>query len=145
MEKKTCVVRMGVIATFALLVGICAAVAIGATPPGKSADAVVILKSQGVSCGSCAGKIQKALMDQAGVAAVDVDVDKGQVTAAYDSRAVKPEAIADAVTAVGYSSSLVQTLSLEEYRATYGKSVAAQSTVSTGCGGGCCDKNRKRN
>lgn len=145
MEKKTCrIVIIGVIAALALL-GVCAAFANGATPPGKSADAVAILKSQGVSCGSCASKIEKALMDRAGVAAVAVDVDNGRVTAAYDSGAIKPEQIADTVTALGYGSSVVRTLSLAEYRAIVGKGVSSQDAPRGGCGGGCCNKNRKAN
>nr|WP_269145409.1 heavy metal-associated domain-containing protein [Geomonas sp. RF6] len=103
------------------------------------------MKSKGVSCGSCAGKIEKALMEKPGVAAVEVDVDNGRVTAAYDSGAIKPEVIADTITGLGYGTTVVKAMSLDEYRAAAGKGDASQNAGRGGCGGGCCDKNRKAN
>ena len=59
-----------------------------------AADHVAVLKTAGMTCGGCSTSIEKALQSARGVAAVEVDVGAGRVVVAYDSRAVKPEALA---------------------------------------------------
>jgi hypothetical protein len=41
---------------------------------GSSADSIAVLKTTGMTCGSCSNKITKALEEQPGVAATEVDV-----------------------------------------------------------------------
>ncbi|KAF0221230.1 MAG: heavy metal-binding domain-containing [Geobacteraceae bacterium] len=142
MKTMTCAFKVGIAAAFALLLGVSAVFALNPSGSGVQADSVVVLKAQGVTCGSCAGKIEKALKEKPGVASVEVDVDSGQVAVAYDAKAAKPEILAETVTALGYGSSILQNFSAEQYRATTGRNGASQSPAKSGCGGGCCNKNR---
>jgi len=141
MTVKKIVVILFVLA----ILGVGAAFAVGTPTPAPRADAVVVLNAQGVTCGSCGGKIERALKEKPGVAAVEVDVDNGRVAVAYDSAAVKSEALAGAVSALGYESKVAETYTAEEYRARTGRTVSAQNGGYGGCGGGCCNKNRKIN
>ena len=134
--------KLGVAVVLALVIGAGAVFALTQTGPGVTVDAVTILKSQGVTCGSCAGRIEKALKEKSGVAAVEVDVDAGRVMVAYDSKVVKPETLAETVTGLGYGSSILQVLTIEQYKAMTGRNVSVQTAKSGGCGGGCCNKNR---
>jgi len=137
--------KISIAAFLLVLVGVGAVLATTTTSNAPRADAVVILKAKGMSCGSCGAKIEKALKEKPGVAAVEVDVDNGRVLAAFDSASIKPEVIAETVTALGYASDIVQTLSVEQYRALAGRGVTAQNGNYGGCGGGCCNKNKKTN
>lgn len=102
-----------------------------------SPDAVAVLQTHGMTCGSCAARIEKALKMQGGVASVQVDVDAGRVVIGYDSKRVRPETIAERVTGTGYGSSLLQVLTPEQYKAMTGRNIAV-SKAGSGCGGGCC-------
>jgi mercuric ion binding protein len=101
-------------------------------------DHVAVLKTAGMTCGGCSTTIEKALQTERGVAAVEVDVVAGRVVVAYDSKAVKPEALAATVTGLGYGSSILQNLTGEQYQAATGRN-AAQTAKPAGCG--CCNKN----
>ena len=123
-----------------LAVGAGALFALNHPVPGVEADAVAVLKTKGVTCGSCAGKIEKAVKEKPGVASVEVDVDAGRVIVAYDSKVVKPETLVETVTGLGYGSSIMQVTSVDQYRATTGRDLPAQPTKA-GCA--CCNKNSK--
>jgi copper chaperone CopZ len=101
-----------------------------------TADNVAVLITSGMTCGSCAGNIEKALQAKEGVASVDVDVDGGWVIVGYDSKKVKPEVITSAVTGLGYRSKVAELLSVERFRAITGGDPGAK-IKSIGCGGGC--------
>lgn len=122
----------------ALAVGAGVVFALNKPVSAVAADAVAVLKSQGVTCGSCAGKIEKALKEKHGVASVEVDVDAGRVVVAYDSKVVKPEILAETVTGLGYGSSIMQAMSADQYRATTGRDLPVQAAKAGGCG--CCNK-----
>src|SRR5512136_650281 len=92
--------KFGLIAVAGLLIGVGAVFALNPNS-GPVADSVLVLKAQGVSCGSCAGKIEKALKEKPGVASVEVDVDSGGIAVAYDAKVAKPEILAETVTALG--------------------------------------------
>ena len=104
------------------------------------ADSVTVLKAAGVSCGSCAGKIKAALEAQKGVTSAEVDIELGKVVVWYDGKVAKPEALAAAVTAIGYDSKILQSYSAEEYRQATGKS-APNGKAKVGCA--CCDNDKK--
>jgi periplasmic mercuric ion binding protein len=104
-----------------------------------AADHVAVLKTTGMTCGGCSTSIEKALLSARGVAAVEVDVAAGRVVVAYDSKAVRPEALAATVSGLGFGSSILQNLTGEQYQAATGRN-AAQIARPAGCG--CCDKNR---
>ena len=102
-----------------------------------SLDSVAVLRTFGMTCGSCAARIEKALKAERGVGAVNVDVGGGQVVVGYDSKCIRPERIAEKVTGTGYGSSILQVLTAEQYRTMTGRSVMA-AAAGGGCGGGCC-------
>ena len=140
-KELSCAFKIGIAAVLALAIGVGAAFALSTAGSAFVADSVVVLKSQGVTCGSCAGKIEKALKEKPGVVAVEVDVDAGLVTVAYDSKVAKHETLAETVTALGYGSSILQVLSAEQYRTMTGRTVAVQTAKTGGCGG-CCNINK---
>src|SRR4051794_24663752 len=80
---------------------------------GSTADSIAILKTTGMTCGSCSDKISQALEKLSGVAVTEVDVDGGWVLVGYDTKAVKPEALAEKVKEVGFDSTLNQVLTPE--------------------------------
>lgn len=100
-----------------------------------AADAVVVLKANGMTCGSCAGRIEKALKERPGVASVEVDVEAGQVVVGYDSKLAEPGKLASGVTGIGFGCSVLQVMTAEEYRAATGKEMGGRP-VKGGCG--CC-------
>lgn len=102
-----------------------------------SADAVAVLRTQGMTCGSCASRIEQALRTQKGVASVEVNVDAGRVVVGYDSKKVRPEHLAEQVTGSGYGSSILQIVTTEQYKNMTGKNLAA-GRQQGGCGSGCC-------
>jgi copper chaperone CopZ len=100
-----------------------------------AADNVAVLSTTGMTCGSCAGKIEKALQAKEGVASVEVDVEGGWVIVGYDSKKIKPEKIAAAVSGLGYRSKVAESLSVERFRAITGRNPGEGVTGKTGCGG----------
>jgi len=103
-------------------------------------DSVVVLKTLGMTCGSCAGKIETALRGKPGVGEVKVDVEAAQVIATYDAKVTTPEALAEAVTTAGFRSGIAQNLSLEQYRKMTGQNVSDKGPAKkSGCGGSCCN------
>jgi len=134
-------VKLGVAVVLALGIGGGAVFAVNQPDPGAEADSVVVMKTQGMTCGSCAGKIEKSLKEKPGVASVEVDVDNGGIAVAYDAKVATPEILAETVTALGYESSILQNFSVEQYRALTGRNVASASPAKSG-GCGCCNKNR---
>jgi len=100
-----------------------------------AADNVAVLITAGMTCGSCAGKIEKALQAKKGVASVEVDVDRGWVIVGYDSKKVKPEVIASALSALGYRSKVAEFLSVERFRKITGRNPGEGVAGKTGCGG----------
>ena len=131
MEMKKRINLLLVVAVVALLVVCAFAVRI------EAADSVALLRAQGMTCGSCAGKVESGLKKVKGVDTVEVDVAAGTVTVGYDSRMVKPEKLAEHVTAIGYGSSILKSCSVEEYKAMTGKTPTRAGK--SGCG--CCAKN----
>lgn len=102
-----------------------------------TADNVAVLLTAGMTCGSCAGKIEKALQAKEGVASVEVEVEGGWVIVGYDSKKVRPEAIASAVSALGYWSRVAELLSVERFRKITGRNPGDGVAGKAGCGGGC--------
>lgn len=110
------------------------AFAIAARP---QSDAVAMLKTLGMTCGSCAGTIEKTLLAHPGVAEASVNVETAQVTVVYDSRATRPETLAEAVSAAGYRSAVARTLTLAQHRQQAPRPSSQASKG--GCGSACCD------
>ncbi|HTS65701.1 MAG TPA: heavy metal-associated domain-containing protein [Candidatus Acidoferrales bacterium] len=60
------------------------------------------LPVRGMTCGGCARTVEKKLASTPGVARVTVDLEGGNATVEYDSSAVQPENLANAVRQLGY-------------------------------------------
>jgi len=117
-----------VLAVLAIL-GVCAFyVRIGAT-----ADSVVVLKTSGMTCGSCVAKVSKALQNERGVAATEVDLEGGWVIAGYDSKQVAPERLVRKVVATGFASKVQAVLTPAQFKKITGRDIGQQSG-----GSGCC-------
>lgn len=112
-----------------VILGVCAFyVRVGAT-----ADAVVVLKTSGMTCGACISKVTKALQAERGVAATEVDLEGGWVIAGYDSKQVAPEKLAQRVVATGFASTVQTVLTPEQFKRIAGRDIGKQSA-----GSGCC-------
>lgn len=61
-----------------------------------------VLKIEGMSCGHCQSAVTKALQELAGVSKVDVDLNGGTATVAYDPAKVTDAALKEAVEEAGY-------------------------------------------
>jgi len=105
---------------------------------GATADAVVVLRTSGMTCGSCITKVTKALQSQKGVAATEVDLDGGLVIAGYDSKQVAPEKLAQTVAATGFGSTVQTVLTPEQFKKIVGRDVGQQAAASGCCGSKGC-------
>jgi len=109
---------------------------------GATADAVAILKTAGMTCGSCAGNVSKTLQRVKGVAATEVDVEAGRVVVAYDTKAVRSETLAENVTRSGFDSRVQEVMTPERFRQATGRDMG-RTTASSGCCGGCATQHAK--
>ncbi len=104
---------------------------------GATADTVVVLNVTGMTCGSCVGKIKRALQAEQGVASVQVDIDSGQVVVGYAANKIKPGTIAAKVAGLGFTCRIVEVSSLAKFKAGH-KNMAAKLEKTSGCS--CCNK-----
>lgn len=127
---------LAVCAVVALLVLLAFRVRVGVT-----ADAVAVLKTSGMTCGSCSDKITRALETLNGVANTEVNVEGGWVVVGYDTKSVKPELLAEKVAGTGFSSKVHLVLTPEQFKQITGRNVGQNAVPSKGCcgsrDGGC--------
>jgi periplasmic mercuric ion binding protein len=114
---------------------------------GATADSVAVLKTTGMTCGSCSSKISKELEALQGVAVTEVDVEGGWVIVGYDTKTVKPEALAEKVNSAGFGSNVHKVLTPEQFKQITGRDIGKKSSPSGGCGGcgtkgGGCGSNK---
>jgi len=113
---------------------------------GVAADSVAVLKTTGMTCGSCSTKISKALESLTGVVSTEVDVDGGWVIVGYDKKTIKPEVLADKVKSAGFGSNVHLVLSPEQFKQITGKDIDSTAPPASGCcggkGGGCGTNNK---
>jgi mercuric ion binding protein len=107
---------------------------------GATADSVAVLKTTGMTCGSCSRKVTTALEALKGVAVTEVDVEGGWVIVGYDTKAVKPEALAEKVRTAGFNSRVQEVLTPEQFRQVTGRDIGRNASPSGGCGGCCANK-----
>jgi mercuric ion binding protein len=108
---------------------------------GATADSVAILKTSGMTCGGCSGRVIKALQPVKGVEATEVDLAGGWVIVRYDTKLVKPESLAAKVIGVGFGSKVHEVLTPGQFGQRTGRKVggdAAPSSGSPGGKGGAC-------
>jgi copper chaperone CopZ len=101
---------------------------------GATADSVAVLKTSGMTCGSCSQTITKTLESLKGVAATEVDVEGGWVIVGYDTKSIRPEDLAEKVTVSGFGSKIHQLLTPEQFRQITGRELGKAA----GSGSGCC-------
>ena len=112
-----------------------------------TADSVAVLKTTGMTCGSCSSRITTALETLKGVAVTEVDVEGGWVVVGYDTKIVKPEALAKKVNGAGFVSNVNQVLTPKQFKQITGRDIGMNASPPKGCGecgtkGGCgTDKN----
>jgi copper chaperone CopZ len=113
---------------------------------GATADSIAILKTTGMTCGSCSSRITAALDAQNGVAVTEVDVEGGWVVVGYDTKTVKPEALAEKINLAGFVSNVHQVLTPEQFKKITGRDIGKNASPSGGCGGcgtkGGCGSNK---
>ncbi|MBI4455779.1 MAG: heavy-metal-associated domain-containing protein [Acidobacteria bacterium] len=68
----------------------------------------ITFKVQGMTCGGCALAVKKTLEKQQGVRKAEVSLEKGEAIAEVKRGNVRPEDLADAVTKVGYKTTVVR-------------------------------------
>jgi periplasmic mercuric ion binding protein len=114
---------------------------------GATADAVAVLKTTGMTCGSCSSKITRVLDALKGVAVTEVDVEGGWVVVGYDTKAVRPEVLAEKVSGAGFGSNVHVVLTPEQFKQITGKDIGKNASPSGGCGGcgtkGGCGSHKK--
>ncbi len=113
---------------------------------GATADSVAVLRTTGMTCGSCSSKITKTLETLKGVAAAEVDVEGGWVVVGYDTTIVKPDVLAAQVSSAGFGSNVHQVLTPEQFKQITGREIGAKATSNSGCcggKGGGCGSNKK--
>ena len=104
---------------------------------GVTADSVAVLRTMGMTCGSCSNKITAALGSLKGISATEVDVNGGWVIVGYDTSALKPETLAEKVKGAGFESNVHQVLTPDQFRQIAGRSIGEKPRAgSGGCGGG---------
>jgi copper chaperone CopZ len=104
--------------------------------PGVSADSVAVLKTSGMTCGSCSKLISTGLETVKGVAVTEVDVEGGWVVVGYNTRAVTPESLAENVRKSGFSSAVYAVLTPEQFKQSTGREIGKTAEAGAGCCGG---------
>ncbi|TWJ19733.1 heavy-metal-associated domain-containing protein [Geobacter argillaceus] len=128
---KNRIINVGLLITVVTLLSVLAFyVRVGAT-----ADSVAVLKTSGMTCGSCASKITKVLEKLEGVAVTEVDIDGGWVIVGYDTKTIKPEALAEKVKGAGFGSKVQAVLTPEQFKQITGREIGKNASPSGGCGG----------
>lgn len=103
---------------------------------GATADSIAVLKTTGMTCGSCSSRITKALESIKGVSVTEVDVEGGWVIVGYDTMVVKPSALAEKVSGTGFGSNIHVVLTPEQFKQITGRSIGHGSNPPKGCSGG---------
>jgi copper chaperone CopZ len=113
---------------------------------GATAYSVVVLKTTGMTCGSCSSKITKALQSLKGIAVTEVDVNGGWVIVGYDTKTIKPELLAEKVKGAGFGSTVHLVLTPEQFKQLTGRDIGAKAAPTSGCcsvNGSGCGSNKK--
>ena len=66
----------------------------------------VTIPVTGMTCGGCAGSVQRALQGHAGVRAAAVNLAQNNATVEFDPSATSADALVDTIRAAGYGAAL---------------------------------------
>jgi len=100
---------------------------------GATADSIAVLQTKDMTCGSCSSKITRALESLSGVVITEVDVNGGWVLVGYDTKAVKPELLAEKVTSAGFRSTVHLVLTSEQFKQISGRDIGTTAARLSGC------------
>jgi len=100
------------------------------------------LSVEGMTCGSCANAVRKALTRVSGVGHVDVDLARGRATVASLDDGSHLQDMLDALTEAGYKGKLVSgsSVSMNEDSSSPSMGRCASAKASQGQGGCCCGR-----
>lgn len=129
MKKKIAINACLIIAVITILGVFAVYVRVGAT-----ADSVVVMRTTGMTCGSCVKKISKALQSERGVASTEVDLEGGWVIAGYDSKIVAADKLVKKVCDTGFGSMMQAVVTPAQFKQITGHEVGKVASA----GGGCC-------
>jgi len=101
-----------------------------------AATAVAVLKTSGMTCGSCSEKISDALKNVKGVTHTEVDLGGGYVIIGFDDALTSPESLAQQVSKTGYNSTVQKVLTPAQFREISGRELGRLARADGGCG--CC-------
>jgi copper chaperone CopZ len=101
-----------------------------------AATAVAVLKTSGMTCGSCSEKITGALKAVNGVTHTEVDLGGGYVIVGFDAAATTPESLAAQVSKTGYGSTVQEVLTPKQFKEITGRDLGRLAQAGGGCG--CC-------
>jgi len=140
MSNKKISTAFVVIVAAAILVTLAFKVRIGAT-----ADSIAVLRTTGMTCGSCSSRITKELQGLKGVAVTEVDVEGGWVVVGYSAKDTKPEILVEKVRGAGFGSNVQALLTPEQFKQITGRDIGKKASLAGGCGscgtsGGCGSK-----
>lgn len=102
---------------FALTVVIAVAWAVFPVAADSSGSALAEYQIEKMTCGSCVGKIEKALSDLDGIASVEVNLTSNRGRIIFDPERIDSKSIAQMITAAGYPARLRLELDSQEYMA----------------------------
>lgn len=105
-----------------------------------AATAVAVLKTTGMTCGSCSEKITGSLKTVKGVSHTEVDLGGGYVIVGFDAEATSPESLAEQVSKTGYGSTVQTVLTPDQFKQITGRDIGQMAQAGGGCcgpGGGC--------
>lgn len=101
-----------------------------------TADNVAVLRTTGMTCGSCSTTIEKVLLAKKGVASVEFDVRGGTVVVGYDSKKTAPDELVSTLTGAGHGGGVERVLTIEQFRAMTGRYPGQGMTAKKDCGCG---------
>lgn len=104
-----------------------------------AANAVAILKTDGMTCLSCSEKISSTLKRVKGVAACEVNIEDGRLTVGFDDQLTSADQLAAQVSSIGFKSCVEKQLTAEQYRQLTGREL--KGTAAGGCS--CCTEYTK--
>lgn len=102
-----------------------------------AANTYAVLQASGMTCGSCSGKVEKALRGKTGVASVKVDVSRGLVLVGYDGRVQEARMLAEEVSRAGFRATVQRVLDAKQYAALMAGSSGGGGCGNCGSSGGC--------
>lgn len=73
---------------------------------GRKNTATARLVVEGMKCGSCAERVEKAVCQLPGIASVRVDLASGDVTVDHEPEKVAPEQIRQQIASAGYTANI---------------------------------------